>query len=108
MRFFIPKLVGLTAIASSIGCAWVKPTMDSHQVTLALTNAAVEQCQRKGSASVKTLSKIIIVPRSSDNVENELVSLAKNEASIMGGNTVLAESGIDGGAQRFGVYDCQR
>jgi hypothetical protein len=36
-----------------------------------------------------------------------LVALARNEAALMGGDTVVAESPVKDGRQLFGVYRCR-
>lgn len=87
-------------------CSWVKPTTQSHQVVLAEQNQVVN-CVKKGSTTSKTLSKITVVPRSNDKVFSELVMLAKNEAAILGGDTIVAEGTINAGSQVFGVYRCR-
>ncbi|MBL4573298.1 MAG: DUF4156 domain-containing protein, partial [Gammaproteobacteria bacterium] len=43
-----------------------------------------------------------------ERLQEELLTLARNEAGRMGGNTVVPESLIDGGEQDFGVYNCLR
>lgn len=86
-------------------CTWVKPDTLSSQVKLRKA-AEVTQCKKKGSASVKTLSRVVLVPRSDRKVEEELQTLAKREAAVMGGNTIVADSLVDKGAQTYGVYLC--
>lgn len=95
-------VMGLLTLAA---CTWVKPSAKSHEVALK-TQDQVVNCVKKGSTSSKTVSKITIVPRSNDKVFSELVMLAKNEAVILGGDTVVAEGVMEAGSQRFGVYRC--
>jgi hypothetical protein len=97
-------LVAFTALASA--CTWVKPSARSHEISL-LTQDQVVNCVKKGSTSSKTLSKITFVPRSNDKTFSELVMLAKNEAVILGGDTVVAEGRMEEGRQTFGVYRCR-
>jgi hypothetical protein len=40
-------------------------------------------------------------------VAGELEALARNEAALMGGDTVVAELPVKDGRQVFGVYRCQ-
>lgn len=98
LSVFLPSLVA--------GCAWVRPSVDSQMVTLAAVEE-VSQCSRKGDTVSKTLSKFWFIPRSKDKVFTELVTLAKNEASILGGDTVVPEAELAAGTQVFGVYQCR-
>ncbi len=86
-------------------CTWVKPDTLSAQVQVRKA-AEVTQCKKKGSANVKTLSSVVLVPRSGKKVEEELQTLAKREAAVMGGNVIVADSLIEKGAQTYGVYHC--
>ena len=101
------KLFVLVPCLLASACAFVKPSAESQVV--ALRDAAyVTDCQKMGSTTSKTLQKMWVMSRADKKVFNELVMLAKNEAVIMGGNTVVAESKIDKGQQIFGVYSCTK
>jgi hypothetical protein len=100
------KIALITLVLSAWGCTWVKPSSQSHEIILAKPNQVVN-CVKKGITTSKTLSKVVIVPRSNDKVFSELVMLAKNEAVILGGDTVVAEGELMDGAQSFGVYRCR-
>lgn len=102
MKFFLVLLVcvGLGA------CAWIKPTARSETVQLA-TDADIVNCVKKGITSSKTIGRIIFIPRNREKVFNELVTLAKNEAAVMQGDTVVANGKPQGGALDFVVYRCR-
>ncbi len=93
-------LVNVTA------CAWIKPSENSAKIEL-VTQQDVLNCVNKGRTHAKTLSKILFFPRSKSKVAAELLVLAKNEALVMKGDVVIAETKIQGGAQTFAVYQCQ-
>lgn len=93
------------AVISAVGCTWVKPSARSHEVSL-MTQDQVVNCVKKGVTTSKTLSKVVVVPRGNDKMFSELVMLAKNEAVILGGDTVVAEGVMSEGSQTFGVYRC--
>jgi hypothetical protein len=57
---------------------------------------------------VQTLGKIVVVERGSQRLQDELLTLARNEAADLGGDTVVPESLIADGSQVFGVYRCSR
>lgn len=86
-------------------CTWVKPDAQAAAVRLAKPSE-VTDCRRIGFANVKTLGRIVVVPRSSDKIAGELVTLAQREAAVMGGDTIVADSLVDGGSQVFAVYRC--
>lgn len=86
-------------------CTWVKPDALSSRVALAKPSE-VTDCKRIGFANVKTLGRIVVVPRSANKVAEELVTLAQREAAVMGGDTIVADSLVDGGSQVFAVYRC--
>lgn len=86
-------------------CNWVQLTSAGRNVELA-TAAAVQTCQRIGSTEAETLDKLVLVERGSNTLQQELVTLARNEAGDLGGNRVVPESVITDGVQTFGVYRC--
>lgn len=100
------KSVLLLAVLGLASCTWVKPTSRGDSVQL-LTNADVVNCVKKGVTSSKTLSRIVFIPRNQHKVFNELVTLAKNEAAIMQGDTIVADGEPKKGALDFVVYRCR-
>jgi hypothetical protein len=94
-------LVLLTACGNS----WVQLTPEGERVTLA-TPSQVTNCGRVGVANVNAIDNIGFVQRSARQLQEELVSLARNEAGMMGGNRVVPESTINEGRQSFGVFHC--
>jgi hypothetical protein len=46
------------------------------------------------------------VDRGSEKVQDELITLARNEAGTLGGNTIVPDGTIEEGRQRFVVYRC--
>lgn len=87
-------------------CTWVKPEEGGENVQLR-SSANIGSCDKKGITEVKTLSRVAFVNRGSGKVASELVTLAQNEAVILGGNAVVPVSKVRDGSQRFAVYHCQ-
>ncbi len=87
------------------GCAWVSPNMDSQWVTL-VKPQAIANCQQIGETRSKTLTKVVLVGRSAQKQQNELITLAKNQAAVMSGDTIVAKGDMKDGEQTFKVYDC--
>lgn len=105
--FFVRRLIFVFVVFILIsGCTWVKPIPKSYAITL-LENKDIVNCVKKGTTQSKTLSKFIFMPRKGQKIAAELVTLAKNEAAIMGGDSVVAESNIVAGGRIFGVYLCR-
>ncbi len=99
-------LILASLLASFAGCSnWVQVT-DAGQNVRVATASEVANCRRIGRTNTKTLSKIVVVERGAQRLQQELQSLARNEAGDMGGNVVVPESTIDEGQQTFGVYSC--
>ncbi len=98
---------GLSAMMLAVlsACTWVKPSVESQSVVLAQPSEVVE-CTKKGYTTSKTLSKITLIPRNEEKIFTELVMLAKNEAVILGGNTVVPEPAKEAGERTFAVYTC--
>lgn len=100
------RLVALTLLAASLSaCTWVKPSIKSHTVVLK-DDRQVVNCVKKGFTRSKTVSKIVFIPRSEAKMFSELVMLAKNEAVLLQGDTVVPEGELVDGEQVFGVYRC--
>ncbi len=99
-NLFIIALLG-----TAVGCTWVQLTSAGENVSLR-TASQVANCERIGRTQTQSLSRVTIVERGADRLQEELLTLARNEAGDMGGNVVVAESVITEGRQSFGVYQC--
>ncbi len=65
-------------------------------------------CETKGRTHAQTTDRVLIFARSDPKIEQELESLARNEAALMGGDTIVPASAIEGGRQTFDVYLCAK
>jgi len=104
MRNFLLAAIAATTIT---GCTWVQLTGEGENVSLASVDR-IGNCERIGRATSKTLGSIVTIERGGGRLQEELLTLARNEAGRMGGNTVVPESLIDNGQQDFAVYNCPR
>ena len=101
------KTVLLTLCCTLLAsCSWVKPGPNSGQVALSDLED-INFCRKLGEASVNTLAQVGPYDRSATKVAEELVQLARNEAELMGGDTLAPLNDMSDGAQRFGVYQCE-
>jgi hypothetical protein len=97
-------IVGVAALAG--GCTWVKLTEPGSNVRVG-TVAQVAPCTKLGATHAKTSTRIAFFSRSAKKVDSELESLARNEASEMGGDTIVAQGPASSeGRRTFDVYRC--
>ena len=66
----------------------------------------IENCKRVGTASSSVKHEVGIYTRSQQKVTDELVTLAKNQAAEMGGDTIVARGPASEGSMSFDVYQC--
>ena len=86
-------------------CTWVQLSNAGEMVEIR-TASQVAGCDRLGQASSTTMDRLILVDRSSERQQQELFTLARNEAASMGGNAIVAATDVTNGRQRFDVYNC--
>jgi len=87
-------------------CTWVEPTDKGADVRVVYMSQ-IETCKSLGRVTVTVLDKIAFIPRSAEQVANELELFAQNEAADMGGDSVVALSRVVDGEQVFRVYRCR-
>ena len=87
-----------------VGCTWIKLT-DAGAGVRQATETDVAGCERVGVASTKTTRRVLL-KRSSGQVQEELISLARNQAATLGGNAIVPTTYDDDGTRDFIVYRC--
>jgi hypothetical protein len=98
-------IVTITAAIGLAACTWVDLTREGAAVSVA--SSTPTSCRRLGTTTSVTQATIAGIDRDGDKVAGELLTLARNTAAKMGGDTIIAETGISGtGEQTFGVYRC--
>ncbi len=98
-------LLLVTVLTSLAACTWVKTSEEAKSVALVKPSIA-QQCEKLGSTTSKVTDNIGPIPRSENKVQDELIDLARNEAALIGGDTIVAESAAADGVQRFSIYRC--
>lgn len=94
------------AIALTVtGCTYVKLDPAAEGVEL-LGADRVQKCERLGKTRVSVAQKVGFIARGDRAIRDNLVTLARNSAAEMGGDTITRESEIQNGKQTFGVFDC--
>jgi sulfatase maturation enzyme AslB (radical SAM superfamily) len=86
-------------------CTWVETTKEGSEVLL-VKSYNVQSCQHLGSTKATVKHEIGPVTRSEDKVTEELVTLAKNHAADMGGDSIVAAGPMTDGSMTFDVYRC--
>lgn len=103
------KLISVaTILLSTTACTWVSLSEKGAQVTISNSNNVV-LCQRLGSVNAKTRATLLFsAKRNEEKIATELSVLARNEATKMNADTLVAESPPnEKGEQRFIAYRCQ-
>lgn len=103
-----PLVALLMAGALALGAcssSWVQVTPEGQGVRVATTQD-IASCTRVGTANVNAVDNIGFVQRGAARLQEELISLARNEGGRLGGNRVVPESTIEDGRQTFGVFRC--
>ena len=101
----IRALLLATVLVPLTACTWVKKSEEAKSVALVKPSVA-QQCEKLGSTTSKVTDNIGPIPRSDSKVQDELIDLAKNEAALIGGDSIVAESAAVDGVQRFAIYRC--
>ena len=93
------------AIIGLPACTWVEPTKESVDVSL-VKSFNVKSCKLLGTTAATVTHKVGIITRGEDTVKEELVTLAKNRAAKMGGDSVVALEPVVDGSMSFDIYKC--
>ncbi len=94
----------LATLATLGGCTWVDLTRAGEQVRHAQATEVIA-CERIGTATARTKARFVVA-RNQEKVADELLILGRNEAALLGGNTVVDQGPPENGAQVFDVYRC--
>ena len=86
-------------------CTWVQPTTESKQVTL-VKAFNVNACEKLGTTTATVTHKVGIITRGEDTVTEELVTVAKNRAAEMGGDSIVSKGPANEGVMSFDIYKC--
>lgn len=87
------------------GCSWVELTEEGETVTM--VSSVPSTCKRLGNTTSTTKADLASIDRSDKKMSSELVTLARNSAVRMGGDTITPESEISEiGVQTFGIFRC--
>lgn len=103
MKFQLIATVSLITVLQA--CTWVKPTEAGANVVVGQASN-VRTCKHISAITTSVKNQVGSMPRKPAKVSEELTTLAKNEAAIRGGDTIVAKAPASGGSMTFDVYQC--
>ncbi|MGE5321159.1 MAG: DUF4156 domain-containing protein [Hyphomicrobiaceae bacterium] len=103
-RFVIPALISVVLAGCASSLIEVRPGSD--QVAVAEPNQ-VDQCKPVGSTTVSVLAEVGFISRGIENVDANLLQLARNEAVNQGGDTLVPGARPEIGKRTFAIYKCR-
>ncbi len=86
------------------GCTWVDLDAKGKQVQIGYAGD-IQQCERLGVVSASTQTKIVM-NRDESKVQEELYTLARNNAAAMGATNLVQHGMPKDGEQSFTAYRC--
>jgi len=98
--------IGILAAMALAACTWVKPTEEGARVVVAEAYN-VRDCTRVSTLTTSVKHTVGSMQRKPEKVEQELTTLARNEAAIRGGDTIVPRGEVQEGARTFDVYRCK-
>lgn len=87
------------------GCATVKLSENAKKVRV-LAPEDVSTCKKLGQASATVTATALGIARPQESLSKELITIASNSATKMGGDTIVPLTVIEEGSQSFVVYKC--
>lgn len=93
-------------ILSVAACTWVPIEPVGKAVRVLPAGPVPSGCQTKGEVVVTVKSKVAFYNRNPLRVQEELETMARNEAPSAGANAVQATALPADGSQRFAAYQC--
>ena len=93
-------------IASTAACTWVPIESSGKGVRVLAAGPVAPGCQNKGEIVVSVKDKVGFYNRNPLRVQEELETLARNEAPSAGANAVQAAGLPADGSQRFSAWQC--
>ncbi|HEY6130661.1 MAG TPA: DUF4156 domain-containing protein [Halioglobus sp.] len=98
-------VIVLLGVVAASGCTWVEPKPGASNVSLVMPTH-VSNCKSLGTTISQVKAKVGIINRNDEKVAGELLTLAKNSAVEIGGDTLVAEGAPNEGTQKFRIYKC--
>lgn len=102
------SLAATAALASLLagGCVWVKLDAPASAIRVARADESLQACTRRGEIAVSVKDEVALYRRNPIKVQDELETLARNEAAGLGADTLQPLDEPSAGEQRFAAYVC--
>ncbi|WP_425493724.1 DUF4156 domain-containing protein [Noviluteimonas lactosilytica] len=99
--------VAIAALATCTlsACTWVHMAPGAKEVTV--VNGQPAGCEKRGEVEVSVKDSVAFYDRNPLRVQEELETLARNEAPGMGADTVQPLAPPHDGGQRFAAWKCK-
>lgn len=107
MRVFLRSAVVVLALGAS-ACTWVPMEKGADGVRVLPMGAAPAGCTRLGEIEGNVADKVALYQRNPLRVQEELETMARNEAVGLAANRVQALEAVHDGRQRFAAWRCPR
>ena len=101
-------LVSFLIADTASACTWVPIEASGKSVQVLPAGPLPAGCQQKGEIVVSVKDKVAFYNRNALRVQEELETLARNEAPSAGANAVQAAGLPADGSQRFKAFACPR
>lgn len=101
-----PLIISFLALSIS-ACTWVTLSEKGQHVRIA-SDEEIKNCLKVGQVTAKTRATLLLkAKRNAEKIALELSVLARNEASKLSADTIVAQhTPNDNGEQRFNAYRC--
>lgn len=99
-----------SVVASSLltACTWVPMETGATTVRVLAMGAATAGCTRLGEIEGNVTDRVALYQRNPLRVQEELETMARNEAVGLGANTVMPMEVAKDGRQRYSALRCPR
>ncbi|MGY3266221.1 hypothetical protein ACVWZN_002294 [Lysobacter sp. HA35] len=106
----MPHPIRLAAVVSLVlaatACTWVPMQQGAAAVEVRAMGASTTGCTKLGEIEGNVTDRVALYERNPLRVQEELETMARNEAVGLNANTVVALEAPHDGRQRFGAWRC--
>ncbi|MGQ0801446.1 MAG: DUF4156 domain-containing protein [Pseudomarimonas sp.] len=106
-RLFAALTLGLLGACTLSACTWVKLEPEGQATRVASEAEDLSYCEKRGGITVSVKHNVGFIERNALKVQDELETMARNEALSMAADTVRADDVPLYGEQRFTAYACR-
>ena len=104
-NYRVEACLGAVTVFSLVACSGGWPALTAKEVRL-VGAEQLHGCENRGSTHVSVVDKLGKPGWNVDRVASELLQLAKNGATQLGGNSILEMTEVNDGVQSFAVFLC--